>query len=127
MKLLNEVIGARFPDDTNAEVHFQFSFHDGFLVTKAFIERRERSPSPRSARRTPGGAGADPFLTDRGCSGFRVQFAPHRDRERRMYHPGHIRAVKISTLAWIRVERSDGPNGSFCPSLSYLAQLPGPL
>jgi hypothetical protein len=24
----------------------------------------------------------DPFLTDRGCSGFRARFAPERDRER---------------------------------------------
>ena len=44
------------------------------------IRRTELSPCSQSAWRTPTGAAADPFLTDRGRSGFRTRFVPDRER-----------------------------------------------
>jgi len=56
---------------------FSSVFMGGFSIAKAlFLAWTDRSPSSRSARRTPTDAAADPFLTDRGRSGFRARFGP---------------------------------------------------
>jgi hypothetical protein len=70
-----------FSSAYNAGVHFQLSFHVRFSMAKApFIAWTERLPCSQSAWRTPTDGAADPFLTDRDCSGFRARFAPERDR-----------------------------------------------
>src|SRR5262249_5548106 len=72
-----------FSSADNAGVHFGSAFMGAFSVASVlFIARRERSPCSQCGWRRQSDAAADPFLTDRGCSGFRARFAPGRGRER---------------------------------------------
>ena len=77
-----------FSSADNAGVHSYLFFHGAFFTASPlFYARTERSRCLQFARRTPTNAAADPFWTDRGCSGFRARFARERDRERQHVPP----------------------------------------